>query len=247
MTDEARTALIQEQFRELQAKYPHLCLLENGLGAWIVRGALRFSASYGACDVIEDEYTIELNLPDTYPLGIPTVRDVSARTSGFHTYQDGTLCLGAPLAVRMTYERNPTLLGFVENCLIPFLYSFSYNERHGKLPYGDLRHGEAGILEYYQELFGTEDISGVLGLLRILADANYRGHLECPCGSGRKLRQCHGDQLRAIGGHQSPDEFMHDYFSVLECARETGVKPPISCRSRRFPQVLKSLQRNIPK
>ena len=124
----------------------------------------------------------------------------------------------------MAFEHTPTLLGFVENCLIPHLYSCSYKDLHGKLPFGELSHGGAGILEYYQELFGVQEATGVLGLLRILADANYRGHLECPCGSGAKVRNCHGDQLMAIEKHQQADEFMRDYLFIFECLHEDGVK-----------------------
>lgn len=245
MTDDERTALVQEHFSVLQAQYPGLCLLQNALGAWIVRGTLHFSASYQALDVLDDEYTIELTLPEGYPREVPTARELLERTKGFHTYNDGTLCLGAPLAVRMAFERNPTLVGFVENCLIPYLYSFSYLNLYGKLPFGELSHGGEGILEFYQELFSIKDAMAVLGLLRILADADYRGHLECPCGSGVKVRNCHGNQLRTIGNRQEPDTFMWDYLFVLECLGKGDVRLPKSCQSKRLPNVVMSFQRNM--
>ena len=53
--------------------------------------------------------------------------------------------------------RQPSLLRFVERCLIPYLYGFSYFQRHqGKLPFGELAHGAEGIRQDYKDLFGVE-------------------------------------------------------------------------------------------
>ena len=72
MADGEREAIIQAQFVDLQAKYPSLCLLQNALGTWIIRGPLHFSASYRGLDLVDDEYTIELALTEKFPQGIPT-------------------------------------------------------------------------------------------------------------------------------------------------------------------------------
>jgi hypothetical protein len=230
--NEAFDSLVQWHFKELQAKYPGLALVQNALGEWSVKGMLKFSATYEEAEIIDDEYEIELTIPQDYPSGIPIALELSGRTKGFHTNHDGTLCLGAPLAVRIAFNKTPTLLGFVENCLIHFLYSYSYKNLYGDLPFGDLPHGSSGIFKYYQDFFEVTDGSAVLGLLRILADADYRGHLECPCGSGVRIRNCHGDQLRYAGSFQKVNDFMMDYLNIFKWLHDKGENIPLSCFSK---------------
>ena len=224
--------LIRSQFCDLQAKYPSLALIQNAFGEWSIKGELKFTAAFGEADTISDTYEIEILIPQNFPATIPEARDLSERTKGFHTYPNGTLCLGAPLAVKITFSKTPTLLGFVNHCIIPFLYSFSYQIEHGELPFGDLSHGDEGRLEFYKEFFDINDQVAVVGLLRILADDDYRGHLECPCGSDSRIRNCHGDKLRYAFSFQKPEDFMLDYLGIVKWIYDNGGKIPLSYFSK---------------
>lgn len=224
--------LIRSQFCDLQAKYPGLSLIHNAFGEWLIKGDLKFLADFGAVETISDTYEIEILIPQNFPATIPEARDLSGRTKGFHTYPNGSLCLGAPLAVKITFSNTPTLLGFVDNCIIPFLYSFSYQIEHGELPFGDLSHGNEGKFEYYKDFFEVDNYLAVVGFLRILADDDYRGHLECLCGSGNRLRNCHGDKLRHANSFQTPGEFMSDYCGIVIWLHEKGEKIPLSYFSK---------------
>lgn len=224
--------LIRSQFIELQVKYPGLALIQNTFGEWSVKGELKFSAAYGNAETISDTYEIEILIPQDFPAEIPVVRDLSGRTKGFHTYPNGSLCLGVPLAVKITFSNTPSIVDFIDNCIIPFLYSFSYQTEHGELPFGDLSHGDEGKFEYYKDYFEVDDYVAVVGLLRILADGDYRGHLPCPCGSANRIRCCHGDKLRRAIGYQKPEDFMLDYFGIIKCLHDKGKKIPMSCYSK---------------
>lgn len=199
--------LIQEQYEELRARFDRLNLQKCDDGQWHIQGILGFSAEYsGQC--IEDEYSIEIMVPDDYPKMLPGTRETANRIpTDFHRNKDETLCLGAPLAVRAKFEEEPTLRGYITNCLIPFLYSFSYKCQYGNMPFGELSHGGKGILEYYRELFHLDDDRAILRLIRLLAEDKYRGHLSCPCGSGKRLRSCHGSKLLEIKKLQKPSDF----------------------------------------
>lgn len=217
MIDEERNLLIDAHYRELSAKYVDLSISQVNADTWIISGLLRFSASVHDKGVIDDEYKIKITLPPDYPNIPPTAEEISGRIpKEFHTNkQDGTLCVAAALEARIKFAECPTLIGFVENLLIPYLYSFSYKEKYGNLPYGELSHGAKGLLEYYRDFFNVSDDSYVVGLLRIISDDNYRGHHDCPCESGKILRQCHGSQLLYIAKYQTPAEFLKDYLQIV--------------------------------
>ena len=206
--------LIIDQFDELRALYSGLTLQKTN-GVWNIQGQLVFIANF-AEQIIEDEYSIHLVVPESYPDCVPIAYETGNRIPGyFHKYKDGNLCLGEPLAVWKTFHEQPTLLGFIQKCLIPYLYSYSYLRQFGKLPFGDLPHGEPGRIKYYKDLFNVGSEHSLFGLISILALGEYRGHIQCPCGSKKRLRLCHGPQVLEIMRSAPPGYFksLYQYMS----------------------------------
>ena len=206
--------LIEIQFTVVSQKYSGLRFEKAEDGSGLVSGQLHFSASYQGKS-LEDKFAIELKIPANYPIQLPSVKETGGRIpQSFHHHDYGTLCLGAPLEIKMKFQKNPTLLEFVDDQVIPYLYSFSYFEYYGKLPYGELSHGGKGIIEYYRQLLKVESDMTILCFLRILTDDDYRGHLDCPCASGERMRNCHGIQLKKIMSYQRSNEFALEYIHV---------------------------------
>jgi len=217
--DEGRKDLIIEHFRQLKNEFSELKLKEIENGRFIITGNLSFTVFYDEKPV-RDDYNVKIEIPNDYPNNPPTVKETShkiPRNIDNHVNPtDGTLCLGAPLAVKRTFAKERTLLWFVREQLIRFLSSYSYKQDYGLYPNGELSHGYKGLLEYYSDLFAVQDEWQVLGLLKILADDNYRGHSLCPCGSNKKVRNCHGDLLLDIQDHQRPYDYIKEHLKILE-------------------------------
>lgn len=210
-----REALIRQQFKGLAQTYSGLQLFEDNPGRWVIRGMLSFSATFQ--DVtITDAFSILIVLPDDYPDSPPIVQETGGRIpADFHQYPDRTLCLGAPVEVWRRFKANPCLLAFVETQVVEFLYGYTHLKKHGSLPFGELSHGCQGIREYYMDFFSTDDVQITLALLKLLADGKYRGHLICPCGTGRILRKCHGPILLGLLKHQPKERFLRDATNIL--------------------------------
>lgn len=233
--------LIYEQYEELNSKYKNLNLNKNSSGIWIIEGLLQFDANDRDKKIsIQDEYNVKVTL-ENYPHNVPSAEEVGGRIpKDFHTNYDGKLCLTAPLEAKIKFKSCPTLTGFFENLLIPYLYLFSFKEKFGYLPYGEFSHGIKGILEWYEEFFNISSKMQILGLLRILADDDYRGHLDCPCESSKKIRQCHGKKLIEISKYQTPLEFLEDYSKILKYLLENNVKNiPKNFLSKNLFKILK--------
>jgi hypothetical protein len=92
------------------------------------------------------------------------------------------------------------LLHYVHELVIPFLYRFFFlKENNGDKPWGELSHGGKGIVEHYEEYFDVSGKEKVKGLLDYLAEhKEIKGHPKCPCGSGKKIRDCHLNELREL-------------------------------------------------
>jgi hypothetical protein len=186
----------------LLGRFPGLALRPSARrGELLIGGELEFSACEASrADAIEAAFEIEIRVPRRFPAALPEVHEVGGRVPpDFHTNPDGTLCLGAPLRLLLVVRKRPGLVGFVEGCVVPFLYAVVKCERGEPLPFGELAHGTRGLLDEYRAILGAKDDRVCVEMLRLVAMkkrvANKR---PCPCGSGRRLGRCHHRRLNAL-------------------------------------------------
>lgn len=206
---------ITRELENILDENPDLFLLDIGYGRWLLRGSLRFCREIKS-NIIDDEYMIEIHIPSNYPTKIPQAKEVGGRIpQSFHTNLDNTLCLGTPLANNRTFCRDRTIGGFINNCLIPYLFSFSYKEQFGELPYGEMPHGFKGIIECYKEEFQTDNIKYIVALLKFLATDNFPAFEKCPCQSGKSLLKCHGKKILELKNVQLPEDFESELKMIL--------------------------------
>ena len=55
----------------------------------------------------------------------------------------------------------------MNRCVVPYLYGYSDYRRHGRLPFGQLDHGDAGITTDLQLLLGVDNEKKCLLMLRL--------------------------------------------------------------------------------
>ena len=114
-----------------------------------------------------------------------------------HFLDNGELCLGANCDLISCLIEEPTVSHYVCSLLESYFYSASYYIEYGVMPvFGERSHGVYGLIEAYKERYGVSDDNLLIDLLFYLIKRTpYRGHIQCPCHSGRKLRQCHGPKV----------------------------------------------------
>lgn len=151
-------------------------------------------------------YSVEVKIPDSYPQVPPYVSILEGKIFG-HKYPDGTLCLGLPIDVLLRLRKDPSILGFFDNILIPNLFWHAYCDKYGEEPWPVYSHGDAGweerrneadLRQTYFGILGTSDITVSLRLLKILLDETYMANPRCPCGSEYHLKDCHGIALESL-------------------------------------------------
>jgi hypothetical protein len=181
------------QLGNLLVKYSSLRLAPLPADAIQLVGLLGFEAFAPGKELIKDEYQIEISIPETFPRQIPSVKEIGGRISrSFHKLSDGSLCLGSPARLMLILAESPSLLRFVERCVIPYLYGHSYFKRNGVMPFGDLDHGAPGLREDLMAIFRTSRESAISHFLRLGSMKKRIANKEpCPCGSGRRLGRCH--------------------------------------------------------
>ncbi|HXJ38714.1 MAG TPA: hypothetical protein VNH18_05520 [Bryobacteraceae bacterium] len=67
-------------------------------------------ASAAGIGIANELFQLEIRVPKTFPGIMPSVRELAGRIpKTFHKLQDGSLCLGSPLKLRVMLRAVPTL------------------------------------------------------------------------------------------------------------------------------------------
>jgi len=193
MTESLRRQFERWRVEELLCKYPGLRLRPMAASQVIIAGALRFDAEAPGMERIEDEYEVEISIPGRFPKWLPSVRETGGRIlPSFHKLDDGSLCLGSPTRLLLLLSESPSILAFVERCVVPYLYGYSFYKNHHTMPFGELSHRQQGIREDLASIFGIERVEAVRGFVRLASIKKRQANRQpCPCGSNLRLGKCH--------------------------------------------------------
>jgi hypothetical protein len=199
------TETVAERFRDseiaaLLVRYPGLRLVPSASMGLRVEGMLRFCANGKKTEVIEDGYDVRIEAPENFPQRMALAWETGGRIPpDYHKLTNGALCLGSRVRLRLQMGESPSLLRFVERCVIPYLYGYSYSVKHGAPPFGELAHGELGSLQDLAGLLGVEDLTRAFRYCTLAAAKRRRANKRpCPCGSGRQLGRCHSRRVNAL-------------------------------------------------
>ena len=207
---EAEIAELRREYRGLTRRRE----TENGV---VVSGTLPFEASSEGRELIADTFEIDLTVPRDYPTALPWVSETSGRICEAydHVFTNGKLCLAVPVEERLRFGRDPCLRGFVTNLVIPYCYGYCYWEQHGVHPFGEREHGGEGIARFYIDWLGLPGEVQALEVVLHLVQHGYRGHHDCPCGSGAKLRHCHGPAVLELHRNHTVASAQYDFAEIL--------------------------------
>ena len=208
---------LKKQIAELINVHKGLTKVVEDDAKTLVTGALPFEASADGLETITESFTVELNVPNDFPETLPRVKETVGRIDADyqHLFTDDTLCLAVPVDQRRVFFEQPTLLGFVNRLVIPYLYGYCFWKKHGHHPFDEAAHGGEGIVRHYVDSLGLRDDLSALAVISFLFEHGYRGHHDCPCGSGVRVRVCHGRALRALHEHHTQETIRDDFLAIL--------------------------------
>lgn len=194
------------RLRRLPARHANVCIIE---------GMLSFRLAPPGGREIEDTYRLRIEVPLRSTELFPPVYELGGRiprTPDHHVNDAGNLCLGSPLQLRLQLARVPTLLAYVEQCVVPFLYAASWREQgEPGFPFDELQHGAAGLLDDYRRLMNLDANEAVLAALRLLSlRPRVANKALCPCGCSQRLGRCdYRSHLKRIRDAGTRDFFRH--------------------------------------
>ncbi len=189
-------------------------VLKDQSKEFIIFGSLSVNGSVKGYQVLK-EYQVELHIPkDSNEL--PYVIDIQKAIDREyqHIYKDGRLCLATDMEMRLLFREDSSLSRWLQNFVIPFYITYEYYERYGEYPFGDRDHGCMGIIQSYSDIWKVS-YSEAEKMVNYIANYTYRGHMLCPCGSHKRIRECHGtDFLKIYNDAELYQQLIADYKSI---------------------------------
>jgi hypothetical protein len=198
---------IDEIKRAISFDQPYLSVVEAGerfqiFGKFVV-APTSHAAAEGAIDQFDVSILVAKNFPRTEPEVFETGNRIP-REIDRHCNPNGTCCTGVWEEWIAMNER-PSIDTFLEGPVRNFFLSQMSFEIHKCWPFGERSHGDAGIREACADMLGIKnDEKLILRYLLVLAGHWPKGHWQCPCGGGQRIRDCHRDELMAMHSKMPP-------------------------------------------
>lgn len=196
-------------------RYPRLRLTDTG----IVEGVFDLHAVF-AGEERKGIFAVRIAPPDD-PHGMPSLTETGGRTAAIaakhgvkdladlHRNPDGTACLCVKQDEPNRFSRGASLVHFIEELVVPYLFGLSHFDDNGEWPWPDYSHGVLGIAEYYSDADDAplpETIATTLDLLK--QSSSWREFSRqirkpsamrtCVCGSRKPISQCHKGVWAAV-------------------------------------------------
>jgi len=188
-------------------QHPGLAVVPTITSEVVLAGRMQCRAVGKGGVEVDENYAVEVRIGRQFPNDIPVVFETGGRIPlSFHRNPDESLCLGAPTALRLALSQSPTVGGFIDSVLVPYLYGHAYHARFGVMPYGELPHGRAGLAQHFRTYFRMPAATNIPALLSLTGlRRRVANKCPCPCGSRRRLGRCHHREVnraRAVLGRE---------------------------------------------
>lgn len=162
---------------------------------------------------IISSFEVELTVPNNYKEDLPRVvcKDKRVPLRFNHVYKNGVLCLATDADQLCFFADENNLYDWMQEYVIPYFFAVEYFKKYSTYPFGERKHGSKGILSFYMEKFDVDTYDKAFDMLKFIVMNSYRGHLACPCGSGRRIRQCHKNSIIYWKHEKYRRIFIEDY------------------------------------
>ena len=147
------------------------------------------------------QFDIVMVLAPGFPLREPKVFEIAGRiprSADRHINLNGDCCVTVWEHWLVSADDH-SFANFFNGPVYEYFLGQYYYERTGKWPFGERAHGYRGLEEAYADALGIpnkkEDVSCYL---KLLSNDWPKGHWLCPCGSGKRFRNCHRGEMSSL-------------------------------------------------
>ena len=190
----------EKDFVAVEESFPKLSYFWNSKSKhWIVKGELDI------CDIEGDyweSFNIIIGIPQSYPHCVPIVFESSKlipRDIDWHISQEGACCIDIEHRLIAMSRKGIKINSFIREKVYPYFANQLYKLSEEKYAGKEYSHHLDGIIQYYIEDLNLISPEIIIHFLeRILSNSLIGRNKKCPCGSGKKIKDCHLDEIDTI-------------------------------------------------
>jgi hypothetical protein len=172
--------------------------LDAGGGRPLARGTLTIDDAGREVD----RFLVEIDFGPLAAGELPKVWETEGRiprTAKRHVNaEDGSACVCLPEDYFLRHPGRFDVVTFLEGPVRDFFVGQAIVERGGAWPHGEWGHGGAGKEEWAKGFIDSLPAGQFGAYVNVMAMKELKGHIGCPCGSGRRARDCHLELLRLL-------------------------------------------------
>ena len=182
-----------------------------------------------------DLFKLKIYIPMDYPEELPKIQEIEGRIPKDFHMNNNSFCLEVPIEMYL-YAKDHSINEFLSKFLDSYLSAFMWYKKYGFFPYGDRSHGTEGKMEQLLEFFNVKSPNTVIELLSISTGSKYKRNDLCPCGSGKKYKSCHLNQVEMLMSKVPIDELIKTCKELIinnvKVQNSTQSDSRIMCESR---------------
>ena len=197
-----------------------------GLAVLVDNGYVIAAGIYGVFDQEDNlagSYKIMITFPQNFPDAYPSLWVMEERlwcNLERHVIGHGLACFCLDHEYSQ-YMREPgDIESFLDALVRPWMLGQAYYDKFGKWPFPAWAHGDEAYYQLFGEYLGISDKKAIRNFIDLVTcERRVRGHVRCPCGSGKRIRNCHPDIVdKARQAVKKP--FRKEYRKRLEIDSE---------------------------
>lgn len=190
----------EKDFKAVEEFFPKLTFSWNPKSKhWIITGDLDICDTEGN---YWNTFNISIFVPQNYPHCVPIVKENSSiieRNIDWHISQEGFCCVDIEHNLIIMSRKGININSFIRDKVYTFFANQLYKISEKKYAGKEYPHHLDGIIQYYIEDLNliSEEIT-IRFLERILSKSFVGRNHKCPCGSEKKIKECHLTSIEAI-------------------------------------------------
>lgn len=211
---------LEKQIADLTAHYPDLSITQNDSTTILLQGSINVCRIYNDYSVDKD-YQVKICISKN-GMSLPYVVSLDNYISSDypHQYSNGMLCLETDTAMYLHFIDGFNLVEWMRDYVEVYFFSYEYYQRYLTFPFGERGHGVIGICQTYKDYLHCNNLGETLRIMNHIVSKSYRGHEMCPCGSQKKLRQCHGRYMMNFYNDERKYNILKlDYSTIVEAIK----------------------------
>lgn len=195
-----RKSKFERDFVSVEVNFPKLSYSwSSKLMGWLITGSLDICDSEGD---YWNTFKVTILIPKNYPHCVPIIMENSEiipRDIDWHISKEGICCIDHEYALIIMSRKGININTFIKDKIYPYFANQLFRLTKGKYAGKEYLHHFDGTLQFYIEDLDLKSPKMVAVFLeRILKKYMVGRNNLCPCGIGKKIKECHLESIETI-------------------------------------------------